>query len=377
MKILVLAPPMDSTGGVQRYTATLIRCLKDIKGAPNVRVVSVSAEPQPSSNGRLAFPLAAKLHFFAAAMLQALVWRPQLIICSHVGVARAAWVIRRVFGVPYWIVLHGIEVWGDLPRGKLRGLRDAQRLLTISQFTIETTTARHKLPGANSAMLPPAFAIDWAQTSNATSSEAETDAPVALTVGRLAASEQYKGHDIILDSWTTVRKKIPNAIYWIVGDGDDRPRLEARVQQLGVADSVCFKGALTATDLQDCYDRCRVFAMPARTEIDSQPPRGEGFGIVYLEAMARGKPVLGPHNGAPREFIRSGEHGLLVDPTDSAAVASALVELLGDQDRAYRMGQAARAWVNNEYSEDKFRQRLKAILDEAENKPGTMERNHL
>jgi glycosyltransferase involved in cell wall biosynthesis len=373
MKTLVLAPPMGSTGGVQRYTATLVRSLKDIQGTKNVRIVTVSAEPQLHDDGELALSLDTKVRFFAASVMQALIWRPQLIICAHIGVAPAARVIHRLLGVPYWVVLYGIEVWGDLPRRKEHSLRDAQRLISISRFTSETTSTHHKLSGVNAVILPPAFTIDEAQTSTASSFEAETDPPMVLTVGRLAASEQYKGHDIMLDSWATVRKKIPNAVYCIVGDGDDRARLQARARELTVTDSVHFTGAVSASELEDYYRRCRVFAMPARTELDLQTPRGEGFGIVFLEAMAHGKPVLGPRNGAPSEFIRSGEHGLLVDPTDPSAVANALVELLADKDQANRMGQAARAWVIQEYSEEKFRQRLKKIL---ENEPGTTERNH-
>ncbi len=68
--------------------------------------------------------------------------------------------------------------------------------------------------------------------------------------------------------------------------------------------------------------------MPARTELDPHAPRGEGFGIVYLEAMARGKPVLGPTTGAPAEFIQPHKHGLLVNPSDSGEIAEALIYLL-------------------------------------------------
>jgi len=104
--------------------------------------------------------------------------------------------------------------------------------------------------------------------------------------------------------------------------------------------------------------------MPARTELDAQVPRGEGFGIVFLEAMAHGKPVVGPRVGAPAEFIRSGEHGLLVDPTDSREVAEAIIELLEDPARARRMGDAAREWVVREFSFDRFCERLRGALQE-------------
>jgi phosphatidyl-myo-inositol dimannoside synthase len=102
--------------------------------------------------------------------------------------------------------------------------------------------------------------------------------------------------------------------------------------------------------------------MPARTDLDPHAPRGEGFGIVFLEAMAHGRPVVGPRIGAPAEFIRSGEHGLLVDPTDPREVADALVELLGDPERARWMGDAAKDWVALEFSFERFCERVRAAM---------------
>ncbi len=104
--------------------------------------------------------------------------------------------------------------------------------------------------------------------------------------------------------------------------------------------------------------------MPAVTELNARASRGEGFGIVFLEAMAHGKPVVGPSRGAPAEFIRSGEHGLLVDPTDSREVANAIIELLGDPERARRMGDAGREWVSRKFSFDSFCERLRDALQE-------------
>jgi glycosyltransferase involved in cell wall biosynthesis len=373
MKILVLAPPMGSAGGIQRYTTTLVRSLRNVMGETNIHFVAVSAEPLLRDDGKLALTLGTKIRFFVATVMQALFWRPQLIICAHIGVAPAARIIHRFFGFPYWVVLYGIEVWGELPKEKELALSESRRLISISQFTFQTASARHQLSEMEFGILPPAFEIDEVQKKAAPPLDAENTPPIVLTVGRLAASEQYKGHDVMLNSWAMVRNRIPDALYVIVGQGDDRARLEARARELKIEESVRFTGAVSASELQNWYHRCRVFAMPARTELDLRPPRGEGFGIVFLEAMAHGKPVLGPRNGAPSEFIRSGEHGLLVDPTDSTEVANALVELLIDKDRADRMGQAAKTWVIQEFSEERFRERLKKIL---ENDPGSIEKNH-
>jgi phosphatidylinositol alpha-1,6-mannosyltransferase len=168
----------------------------------------------------------------------------------------------------------------------------------------------------------------------------------------------------MLEAWPAVLRRVPDAVYWIVGSGDDRQRLESLAHELSIADSVHFAGSVSQNELDIYYDRCCVFAMPARTELNAQMPRGEGFGIVFLEAMAHGKPVVGPAVGAPAEFIRSGEHGLLVDPTESSGVAGALIELLEDPARARRMGNAGREWVAHEFSFDRFCERLRDALRE-------------
>ena len=166
----------------------------------------------------------------------------------------------------------------------------------------------------------------------------------------------------MLEAWPLVLRRVPDARYRIVGDGDDRARLEERARELGIAGSVHFAGLVSAEELDVCYDRCAVFALPARTELNAESPRGEGFGIVFLEAMARGKPVVGPRVGAPAEFIRSGEHGLLVDPEDAGEVAAALTELLEDPLRGRRMGEAGKNWVAREFSFDRFCERLRDAL---------------
>jgi len=357
---------MSATGGVQRYTSTLCRAFEEILGSSNVRTLAVSAEPRPLADGGFALSPLTKFRFLLAALTQALRWRPQLVVCTQIGVAPAGRVIQRLFGPPYWVVLHGVEVWGDLSQSKARALRAARRLISTSHFTYEAASARHDLSGMDVAFLPPCFAPTAANDASATQpSTASSHDPIVLTVGRLSAAERYKGHDVLLDAWPSVLQRVPEAIYCIVGDGDDRPRLETRVREMRLTNSVRFTGAVTGEQLEDWYHRCRVFAMPARTDLNRENPRGEGFGIAFLEAMSHGKPVIGPRVGAPSEFIHPREHGLLVDPSDPADVAKAAVELLLDNEQAERMGRAARDWVAREFSEERFRRRLAMILEKA------------
>jgi glycosyltransferase involved in cell wall biosynthesis len=186
--------------------------------------------------------------------------------------------------------------------------------------------------------------------------------PVVLTVARMEASEQYKGHDVVLRALPSVLARVPNLVYVVVGDGDDRARIEALADSLGLRPHVMFTGRVTDSELAALYKRCDVFALPARTVMDASNPKGEGFGIVFLEAMAFGKPVIGPKYGAPAELIRDGQSGLLVDPEDPTAVAEALLSVLSAPEHAKRMGEAASRWVRQEYSFSSLRRRLGEIL---------------
>jgi phosphatidylinositol alpha-1,6-mannosyltransferase len=178
----------------------------------------------------------------------------------------------------------------------------------------------------------------------------------------MKASERYKGHDVILRALPSLVTKIPELTYVVVGDGDDRCRLEGLAKDLGVGKHVVFTGEVSDSELAAIYRQSEVFVLPARTVIDGEDPKGEGLGIVFLEAMAFGKPVVGPNYGAPTELIRHGENGLLVDPEDPTSVRDALFDLLSHPDAAREMGEAGSSWVRGHYSYGSFREALRRLL---------------
>jgi phosphatidyl-myo-inositol dimannoside synthase len=360
---MVLAPSLKGIGGVQNYTSTFLDALREVLGDDRVRIVEVPEEAASRRNGPPALRTSSKVRFLVSAVASTILWRPDLVICAHIGVAPAGRLIQRLTGIPYWVILYGIEVWGDLTAAKSGALRAAARLVAITRFTLDATIKRHALGETPSVILPPPLPRQrHSPPKTGDGASEESQRPIVLTVGRIAASERYKGHDVMLEAWPSVLRRVPDAEYWIVGDGDDRQRLELRARDLGIAGSLRFAGSVSPEELAVCYDRCCVFAMPARTELDGPVPRGEGFGIVFLEAMAHGKPVVGPRVGAPAEFISSGVHGLLVDPSNPVEVADALFELLGDPARALRMGAAAREWVAREFSFQRFCERMREAL---------------
>ena len=141
-----------------------------------------------------------------------------------------------------------------------------------------------------------------------------------MTLGRLSAQEQYKGHDEILGVLPELATDIPNLSYLIVGDGDDRPRLERKAASLGIADRVVFAGYIDESEKTDHYRLADAFVMPGR---------GEGFGIVYLEALACGIPVVASALDASREAVRDGALGEVVDPRDRKDLKRGIQAALG------------------------------------------------
>jgi glycosyltransferase involved in cell wall biosynthesis len=122
-----------------------------------------------------------------------------------------------------------------------------------------------------------------------------------------------------LEALPQIRQAIPDVHYIIVGKGDDRPRLEQSIHQQQLQDCVTLAGFIPDSELCNYYNLCDVFAMPSKLE---------GFGIVYLEALACGKPTLGGNQDGAIDALCHGELGALVDPDDVGAITKTLIQIL-------------------------------------------------
>jgi len=168
----------------------------------------------------------------------------------------------------------------------------------------------------------------------------------------MAADERYKGHDALLEIWSEVTAAVPGATLRIVGDGDDRPRLEARAASLGLGGQVVFLGRLGEDALHREYDRCTAFVMPSRDE---------GFGFVFVEAMRAARACVGSR-GAAAEIIADGDTGLLVEPGDRAQLLQGVVRVLRDRPATEAMGERGRARFVQQFTAARFRDRFTALL---------------
>jgi phosphatidyl-myo-inositol dimannoside synthase len=353
---------MATPGGIQRYTATLVQALKDLLGDQSARCITISEGLNRHGNGRLARRV--KLRLVCHALWETARWRPDVIICTHLCLGPVGCLLARICHRPYWIVVHGIEAWAVLPAWKRISLRRADRVLVTSAFSREQVVKRQGIDYKRIRSLPCTLdeTLLRAETPETCLGHSLKGQRIVLTVARMAASEGYKGHDVVLRALPAVIAKVPNLTYVVVGEGDDRHRLQRVAGDMGLNKHVVFTGEISDSELARLYRQSEIFVLPARTVLDDSDPKGEGFGIVFLEAMAFGKPVVGPRYGAPAELITDRKTGLLVDPDQAESVAEALLNLFTKPATADEMGKAAQEWVRRHYSYGSFRDRLQEIL---------------
>lgn len=321
------APGFEASGGgIAAFSRELARGLQ-AEGWIVRRFAMIT--PMSASRGQCvggtADGMSRTLGFAVRVIGAALTDRPFVVISTHVNFGPLAGMIERVLGVPYLLVAHGVDIHAGLARWRLEAIRRASGVWAVSRWTrqrlstigvdptrveIVGNTVDHErfTPGSAPASLRERYGLT-------------TGVKVILTVARLNADEQYKGYDLIVRALPKLVDQLGPVRYLIAGGGDDRSRMETLAASLGARQHVTFCGFVEDRELPDHYRLADVFAMPSV---------GEGFGIVFLEALACGIPVLGGNLDGTVDALADGELGKLVDPTVVDSIAEELVRLLSD-----------------------------------------------
>jgi glycosyltransferase involved in cell wall biosynthesis len=359
-------------GGIQVFSNYLLNALQLLHPEFNYDVIVKNSKTSKESlsnsqNAHFYFagnwPASLRTPAYTAQLLRLGIQHPpQLIITTHLHFMVAANWLKNMAGIPYWVIAHGIEAW-DIKRPSLqKGLHNADRIFAVSSYTRERLIQEQGLSPDKVSILPNTIGAENFNIGNKPEYLLKrygisSKQPVILTVSRLVASEQYKGYDKILRVLHTIRESVPGVHYLIAGKGDDRAKIEQLIRELDVQDCVTLAGYIPDSELCDHYNLCDVFAMPSKRE---------GFGIVYLEALACGKPTLGGNKDGTTDALCNGELGVLVDPDDTEAIAQALTQIL---QRTYShpilyQPEILRQKVIETYGFDKFKQTLGGYLEE-------------
>ncbi|MFM7426737.1 MAG: glycosyltransferase family 4 protein [Elainella sp.] len=268
---------------------------------------------------------------FASRLFSYLVQqRPQHVYCGHINLAPLVALFCQPLGIPYTVLTYGKEVWQPLPAAANRALRQADQIWTISRYSRDQACSANQLDPSKIRLL--SCAIDGTAFTPGTKSPellqryGLTGAQVLMTVARLWSGDIYKGVDVTIRALPVIAQAFPDVKYLVIGRGDDQPRLAQLAQDLGVADRVVFAGFVPTADLMDHYRLADAYIMPSQ----------EGFGIVYLEAMACGIPVLSGDADGSADPLQDGRLGWRVPHRSVGATTQACLEILGELDKRHR-----------------------------------------
>ncbi len=300
-----------------------------------------------------------KLSFVIAALKRAR--RAKIAWFNHPFIAQIAPLLKVTNSkLRIGIHTHGLEVWHPMTRLRQYALGKASLVTCTSDYTKSQVLEyqKHK-PNRIETLYPPLDPdfIDNIDSAVQTRPKNVPDAPFILSVSRLDPRESYKGIDTTIRAFGIAQQTNTSSFnYVIVGKGDDRERLEQIAnEQCTRPERVIFAGGVSDAELAWLYSECLMFVLPSTME---------GLGIVFLEAMARNKPVIGGNAGGTPEVIASGSNGYLVDENDEQQLAQFITGLIASEELRSTFGANSRTIVEEKFLYSRFAEHFNRLLSE-------------
>jgi len=324
--LLLTTDAYGGHGGIALYNRDMVQALAEMGEVEEVFVVPrnmpLAPEPLPGKVNFIDHAVGGKVRYVCAS-LGAADRSYDLLICGHVNLLPLAVLLNAWLLAPLALMVYGIDVWQPPYRWARQWLKQVDAVWSISALTRDRMNAWAGLPDERYVLLPNAIHLEHygmaEKRPDLVSRYGLDGSKLIMTLARLLDTERYKGVDEVLEVMPSLLKAEPHLKYIVAGDGNDRPRLEAKARALGLADRVIFTGMIKEADKADHFRLADVFVMPGR---------GEGFGFVFLEALACGLPVVGSKVDGSREALRDGMLGELVDPVDPASIRQGILAAL-------------------------------------------------
>jgi phosphatidyl-myo-inositol dimannoside synthase len=348
MRVLALvSEAYGGYGGIAQYNRDLFQAMSDFAAAPTVDVLPRYARdrtgPLPDRvRQHAAVSDRQLLALRAVALAERL--HPDVVFSGHLHLSPlAAWIARR-HRARLVQQTHGVEVWPRPSELRRRSLEAADLVLCVSRDTRARVLAWANVAPERVRVAPNTVAGRFAPGSRAEARQrlGLGDERVILSVSRLDAGQRHKGQDRIIRLLPMLVERGLDVLYLIAGEGDDGARLRALADATGVAGRVRFLGRTPDDQIAELYRAADLFALPST---------GDGFGIVFLEAMACGTPVLGLAAGGVPDALADGELGAL-------AMAQELPEALARAVAEARPTPALAEAMSARFGRGRFRARL-------------------
>jgi phosphatidylinositol alpha-1,6-mannosyltransferase len=369
-RIIGLFPELLGFGGVQEAGRLTAAAIEEIAARDKLfrNFLSLNDPPGPQTfhvgEKKIAFRGFghAKIRFVLSAVGQTRIFGPngaQIVLALHPHLALPASLMKGLAPHLKTIVMsHGVEVWRPMTAVRHHALLNADIVIAPSRYTARQLAEVQHIPEEKIRVLAwpmnPAFLRMSDAPGKLSLPRAFPQGRIVLTVGRWAASERYKGADELIQATAHLRSTNLDLNLLVVGDGDDLPRLQKLADNLNITDCVQFLKNLSREEIAACYSHADIFALPST---------GEGFGFVFLEAMAFAKPVVAVSHGGTTDLVEDGVNGLLVPPRDTQRLVWALNCLLNDASRRMELGRRGGEIVRQKYGFEVFQAGISQILN--------------
>ena len=363
--VFVFLEIFSQEGGIQSYVKDILQAYTTLTTSRQGEVFLLrdsSEGDNPFEGSRMGFhylkaasPWLGRLNLIFSLIIFLWQNQPQKVFCGHINLAPLIQLLCKLKGIPYTVLTYGKEVWEPLPPNQKRALQQADEIWTISRYSRDRLCVANDINHQKVKFLY--CAIDGeAFTPGVKSEELITrygleSAQVLMTVARLWSGDIYKGVDVTIRALPKIIEEFPQVKYLVIGRGDDQPRLAKLAEDLGVAEQVIFAGFVATEELVDHYRVADAYIMPSQ----------EGFGIVYLEAMACGIPVLSGDSDGSADPLQDGLLGWQVPHRNTEAVAQACLEILRGEDQRCN-GKWLREQSLAKFNYTAFKQRLQQLL---------------
>ncbi len=285
--------------------------------------------------------------------------KSRIIIISHINLLSLGYVIKKLSPKTKVLVFaHGIEIWKPLSTRQQKMLRRCDRIIAVSNFTrdviIKNQSLLPELCSVLNNCLDPFLPAHYGISKSAkllTEYGFEPDDFVILTLTRLSFKEKYKGYEKVLKAMAELNGSLPTLKYLIVGkyNPGERKRLQVIINNLHLEGDVVFTGFVEDSNLGEYYTLADAYVMPSKKE---------GFGIVFIEAMNYGLPVIAGNKDGSVDALANGCLGMLVDPDDQPAITSAIQKVRDNKIKYV----PDRALLLDKFSNETYAKNLKHIL---------------
>lgn len=346
MNILLLSPNTKQTGGIQRYTNETMRALKQMDHIVNCIELSHSS-------------LIQKIVFTTKALFLLARLRPNVIICMHINLSPICLFAQKIFSVPYIVVAHGTDAWNMSYLMRIRGVKNASTIISVSSFT--ANKLKQQISKIEKKIIIVPCPVDenkfYIKEKNKylVQKYGCMDKKVLFTLSRLSKNDLNKGYERVISVIPKLIKYFPNILYIIGGTGDYVSELRNTIQELGLESYVKLAKYIPEHELIDYYNIADVFVMPSKQE---------GFGIVFLEALACGVPVIAGNSDGSRDAVLNEKTGILVDPDNVHELTNAIISVLRKNTAKHLINSYhLRSTTIQHYGFDRFTTRIHDVVN--------------